>query len=194
MNVKALAVTALAAAAVAGGAGAASADAGTPPTPNAACATDSHWPGYAQGRPDGFDAHDNGAYLWHNPTGGWAVRVSHPRLPGGANQVAFSGRIISKGVIGHVQRVRDERNDSVSVSPNGHVLTFHLVNYGWVDGFDFTTSCTPALGVGLRADGVSIQPRFVHIGDRKVNPRSDPFSIRRRDDDPTTTTTTPLGP
>jgi len=185
MGLKILAATSLAAATVVGAAGAASAvgpsasDAKAP----AACGTDSHWPASAQGRPDGFDAHDNGVYLWHKPEGGWALRVSHPLLPGGANRVVFTGRIASQGEIGHVQRVRDEKGDGVSVSPNGHVLSFRFDNHGWVDGVDFTTSCTPALGVGLQADGAKVEPRFIHIGDHKVHPASDPFRIRRVDGD-----------
>jgi len=188
MGIKVLAAASLAAAALVGAAGAASAVGAPTPTTNTPtpCGTDSHWPAYAQGRPDGFDAHDNGVYLWHKPEGGWAVRVSHPLLPGGANEVIFTGRIASQGTISHVKRVRDERADKVSVSPNGHVLAFRFDNHGWVDGLDFTTTCTPALVVGLQADGAKVEPRFIHLGDNKVHPASDPFRIRRVDTDTST--------
>jgi len=188
MGIKTIAASAVVAAVVVGGAGAASAVAaqGSASKAPTSCESDSHWPAYVQGRPDGFDAQDNGVYLWHRPGGGWALRVSHPLLPGGANKVVFTGRIVTQGRIGNLKRVRDERNDEVKVSDNGRALSFRLVNYGWVDGFDFTTSCTPALGVGLQADGATVQPRFVHLGDNKVNPKSDPFRIHRRDNDTST--------
>lgn len=153
----------------------------------AACDTDAHWPGYVQGRPDGFDAHDDGVYMWHNPKGGWAIRVSHPVLPGRANRVVFTGTVTTAGRIDHVVRARDEKNDVVKVTNNGHTLAFRFVNYGWVDGVDFTTTCTPGLRVGLRVDGSSLPTKFIHLGDKKVNPGSDPFLIRRRDADTTTT-------
>ena len=156
--------------------------------PTSACDTDAHWPGYVQGRPDGFDAHDDGVYMWHNPKGGWAIRVSHPVLPGKANRVVFSGTVTTAGRIGHVVRVRDEKDDVVRVTNNGHTLAFRFVDYGWVDGVDFTTTCTPGLRVGLKADGSSMPTKFIHLGDQKINPGSDPFLIRRRDADTTTAT------
>jgi hypothetical protein len=153
------------------------------------CDTDAHWPGYVQGRPDGFDAHDDGAYMWHDPKGGWAVRVSHPVLPGKANRVVFTGTVTTAGRIGHVVRVRDEKNDVVKVTNNGHTLAFRFVNYGGVDGVDFTTTCTPGLRVNLKADGSSMPTKFIHLGDKKVNPGSDPFLVRRNDADTGTSPT-----
>jgi hypothetical protein len=151
----------------------------------AKCDTDAHWPGYVQGRPDGFDAHDDGAYMWHG-SGGWSVRVSHPVLPGKANRVVFTGAITSRGQIGHVTRVRNEKNDMVKVVNNGHTLEFRFVNFGGIDGVDFRTTCTPGLAVGLRIDKSSLPTKFIHLGDKKVHPGSNPFGIRRRDNDTTT--------
>lgn len=151
-----------------------------------ACDADGHWPGYIQGRPDGFDARDDGVYLWHNPEGGWGLRVSHPVLPGQANKVVFSGTLTSKGGIGDVKRIRDEKDDRVKVGKHGHTLSFRFVNYGGVDGVDFTTGCTPGVRVSLKVDNATVPVRFVHLGDKKVNPQSDPFTIRRRDRDDST--------
>ena len=198
LSLKAMAGSAVVAAAVLAGAPSAlAATTGTANRPTgspsgsapkaAACDTDAHWPGYVQGRPDGFDAQDDGVYMWHNPKGGWAIRVSHPVLPGKANRVVFTGTVTTAGHIGHVTRVRDEKDDVVKVTNNGHTLAFRFVNYGAVDGVDFTTSCTPGLRVGLKADRTSVPTKFIHLGDKKVNPGSDPFLIRRRDADTTTT-------
>jgi len=149
----------------------------------ATCDPDAHWPAYVQGRPDGFDPHDDGVFIWHNPHGGWGLRVSHPALPGKANKVVFTGTISSKGTIGNVARVKDEKDDVVKVGPKGHTLYFRFVNYGGVDGVDFTTTCTPGLAVALKADGSSMQTKFIHLGDKDAKPGSNPFLIRRRDAD-----------
>ena len=198
-HLRTLAGSALAAATIVAGATGASAattqtsttgpstSAGARPTTTAACDADAHWPGYVQGKPDGFDARDDGAYMWHNPKGGWGLRVSHPVLPGKANRVVFSGSITTAGQIGHVVRVRDEKNDIVKVTNSGHTLEFRFVNYGGVDGVDFTTTCTPGLRVGMRADNQVMPTRFVHLGDKDAHPGSNPFLIRRRDNDTGTT-------
>jgi hypothetical protein len=159
--------------------------------PAASCNTDANWPGYVQGEPDGFDAGDDGAYLWHNPTGGWGLRVSHPELPGKANRVVFTGTIVSKGKIGNLAKVRDEKGDVVKVGAKGHVLRFRFVDYGGVDGVDFTTTCTPGLRVALKADRTAMPTQFVHLGDRNTHPGTNPFRIRRRDSDTGTFAVTP---
>jgi hypothetical protein len=150
------------------------------------CNADSHWPAFVQGQPDSFDARDDGVYLWHNPNGGWGLRVSHPLLPGGANRVVFTGIIKSRGQIGNVTPVKNEKDDIVKVGPKGHALRFRFVDYGGVDGVDFTTTCTPGLQVSLRVDRTTVQPQYVHLGDKKVAPGSDPFRIRRRESDTAT--------
>lgn len=166
----------------------------TRPTPAApSCDTDAHWPAYVQGKPDGFDAGDDGAYMWHNPKGGWGLRVSHLVLPGKADHVVFSGTVTTAGRITHLVRVRNEKNDVVRVTNNGHTLQFRFVNYGGVDGVDFTTSCTPGLRVDARADGRAMPTRFIHLGDHDAHPGGDPFLIRRRDRDSGTTAPSSAG-
>ncbi len=194
-------LTGLAAAVVTGVAGLAipaGAQAGSSTAPPAAargaktCSNpDSHWPAYVQGKPDAFDAGDDGVYIWHNPSGGWGLRVSHPQLPGKANRVVFTGTVVSKGKIGNVTKVRDEKGDVVKVGPKGHALRFRFVDYGGVDGVDFTTTCTPGLAVSLKTDKSTLSPQYIHLGDKKVNPGSDPFAIRRRDRDTGTVAVTP---
>lgn len=205
-QLKTLAGSALAAATILAGATGASAATGSPASGNgpattnpgrtagprpttaaASCDTDAHWPAYVQGRPDGFDAGDDGAYMWHNPKGGWGLRVTHPVLPGKADHVVFSGSVTTAGRITHLVRVRNEKNDVVRVTNNGHTLQFRFVNYGGVDGVDFTTSCTPGLRVDARADGKAMPTPFIHLGDHDAHPGSDPFLIRRRDNDTGTT-------
>lgn len=211
MRIKALAASALAATTVLGVGTAAFADGttgagtsgtttsttsttaapGSNPTSTApnSCDTDSEWPGYVQGEPSNFQAGSDGVYLWHYTNGGWGLRVSHPRLPGKADHVEFTGTITSAGTIGNIKRVDLEKNDTVSVGPDGHTLTFDFNNYGGVDGVDFTTSCTPGLKVDLRADGSRIQDQYIHLGAHDVHPGSNPFEIRRIYTDTGTTPT-----
>ena len=187
MRAKALVAAVTAASTIIGGAGsafAASTSSGTSAAPaGASSSCDDHWPGYVQGRPDHFDAGDDAISMWHNPTGGWGLRVTHPVLPGRANRVVFTGAIRSAGKIVDVKRVADEKDDVVKVGEDGHTLYFRFVNYGAIDGVDFATTCTPGLQVNLKVDGGAVQPRFVHLGDKKVNPKSVPFTIRRVDAD-----------
>ena len=155
------------------------------------CDSDSEWPGYVQGAPANFRAGSDGIFLWHDPTGGWGLRASHPRLPGRSDHVVFSGVISTAGMFGHVKGVDLEKNDTVKVSADGHVLSFSFNNWGGVDGVDFTTTCTPGLKVGLKADGHSFQTRFIHLGAKGSHPGSDPFLIRRVSSD--TATSNPTG-
>lgn len=203
MRIKILAASALATTTLLGMGAAASADTGaqpgtgteatSPPTSSPAptpstdgCDADSRWPGYVQGAPSNFKAGSDGIFLWHNPTGGWGLRASHPKLPGKSDHVVFSGVISTAGAFGNVKRVDLEKNDAVKVSADGHVLTFSFNNYGGVDGIDFTTTCTPGLKVGLKDDGRSFQVRYIHLGANNTHPGSDPFLIRRVSTDSTT--------
>ncbi|MHB1855506.1 MAG: hypothetical protein ACYCS2_10685 [Acidimicrobiales bacterium] len=149
------------------------------PAPSGSCNTDSQWPAYVQGQPSNFQAGSDGVYLWHYVKGGWALRVSHPRLPGKADHVTFTGTLSTAGTFGNVRPVALEKNDTVTVGSNGHTLTFAFNNYGGVDGVDFTTTCTPGLKVELKADGGRVQPRFIHLGANDTHPGSNPFLIRR---------------
>jgi len=174
-----------------GGSGA-TAPAATPPsnaagtTTNGSCNTDSEWPAYVQGEPANFKAGSDGVYMWHYAKGGWGLRVSHPRLPGKANHVTFTGTISTAGTFGNVKRVDLEKNDTVTVGSNGHTLTFDFNNYGGVDGVDFTTTCTPGLKVELKADGGRVQTKYIHLGANDTHPGANPFLIRRISSDPGT--------
>jgi len=206
VRIKILAASTVATATLLGLSSTAYADSGTAPTPSStaapeptappagtaggSCDPDREWPDYAQGAPPNFKAGSDGVFLWHNPTGGWSLRASHPRLPGQSNHVVFSGAISSAGGFGHIKGVHLEKNDSVKLSGDGHVLAFTFNNWGGVDGVDFSTSCTPGLKVGLKADGHSFSPRYIHLGAKDAHPGSDPFLIRRVSSDSATSAPT----
>ena len=215
MRIKALAASALAATTILGFSTAAFADSGTAGTtggssspaspgttaPNSggststgSCNSDSEWPAYVQGQPANFKAGSDGVYMWHYIGGGWGLRVSHPRLPGKANHVTFTGTISSAAIIGNVKPVDLEENDTVTIGAGGHTLAFDFNNYGGVDGVDFTATCTPGLKVDLKADGGRVQTRFIHLGAKDVHPGTNPFLIRRVSSDPGTAPATTTGP
>jgi hypothetical protein len=167
----------------------ASTSASTAPAPGE-CDPDAHWPAYVQGANSKFDAGDNGYYLWHYVQGGWGLRVSHPRVPGKANHVLFTGTVTSAGTLRILKQVRLEKNDVVKVGPDGHTLYFSFNNYGGVDGVDFATTLTSGLKVEMKVDGSDFPLRFIHLGAHGVHPKNNPFLIRRVDND---TATAPAG-
>ena len=145
-----------------------------------------YWPSVVQGRPSGFDAGDHGTYLWHDPDGGWALRVTHA---GPHDRVVFSGTLQTGGRFVDVRRVLDERNDIVAVSPNGHTIFFRFINFGWVDGLDFATHCSGGFTVSIDVNGRHSSPDGIHLGLNKATPTSNPFRIERVPKPPVTTTT-----
>ncbi|HVA44244.1 MAG TPA: hypothetical protein VNF50_12240 [Acidimicrobiales bacterium] len=194
MRIKALAASALAATTIIGFGSTAFADTAPPSNASGAassgsCNSDSEWPAYVQGEPANFKAGSDGVYLWHYTKGGWGLRVSHPRLPGKANHVDFTGTISTAGTFGNVKRIDLEKNDSVTVGSNGHTLTFDFNNYGGIDGVDFTTTCTPGLKVELKADSGRVQTSYIHLGTNESHPGANPFLIRRVSSDTRTSST-----
>jgi hypothetical protein len=147
------------------------------------------WPAVVQGRPATFHAGDHGAYLWHDPDGGWALRVTHA---GPHDRVVFSGTLTTGGQFVHVRRVKDEGNDIVAVSPNKHMILFRFVNYGYVDGLDFATHCSEAFTSSISMSGHLASTAAIHLGRTAAHPTSNPFKIERvhGPGTPTTTTTT----
>jgi hypothetical protein len=146
-----------------------------PPAPEDTCVP-GQWPQVVQGRPTAFQAGDHGFYLWHDPDGGWAVRVTHA---GPHDRVIFSGTLTTGGQFVDVKRVRDEANDIVAVSPSKHIITFRFVNYGWVDGLNFATHCSTGFQTRLDVDGHLSPTSLVHLGPAEVNPLTNPFRIER---------------
>lgn len=150
------------------------------PTPPAAQTQDTCVPGSwspaAEGRPVSFQAGSDGAYLWHDPDGGWALRVTHS---GPHDRVIFSGSLTTTGKFLNVQITGGQGNDIVEVGPAKHTIFFRFVNYGWVDGLDFGTRCAPAFTVKIYIEGQLASIGAVHLGQAAVNPTNNPFRIER---------------
>ena len=136
--------------------------------------TDGSWPSSVQGRPLTFRAGATGGeYVWHDLYG-WHVRVTHP----GTGRVVFSGTVVSSAPL-DATPVKLEKNDLVTVSTDRRTISFRLVNYGGIDGFDFRTACAKSLGFGVRGDGVRLPTWRIFIGRYDRHPLENPFAVRR---------------
>jgi hypothetical protein len=112
--------------------------------------------------------------VWHDGYG-WHLRVTHP----GTGAETFTGSVRSPGAI-TASGYRLEKQDGFSVGPDRHVLTFHLVNHGRVDGIDFTDSCSLRTGISFQRDGHELNTGRIRLGGHAVHPTSDPFAVDRR--------------
>jgi hypothetical protein len=181
MNLKALAAsTAVAAVMVAGvGGGVASAaTAGAAASSGASSCmgsgADDGWPAVVQGRPDRFDAGDHGGvYVWHDASG-WHLRVTHAT----DDKAVFTGTISGRGTVSNVEPVQLEKNDKLKVGKFDHMSAFRFVNYGHIDGVDWTAPCAKALRFTFKRGGQKLTDT-VFLGDKKVQPRHDPFALKR---------------
>jgi hypothetical protein len=152
---------------------AASTDGASVVTPAVAC-TDGHWPASVQGRPVLFKAGARGGdYIWHDAKG-WHLRVTHP----GTGRVVFTGTIVASAPL-DAKPVKLEKNDVVTLSADKKTITYRLVNFGAIDGFDFTASCAAHISFGGRMDGVRLPAWRIRIGHNDRHPLENPFVIRR---------------
>jgi len=155
----------------------ASTDAGSSAAPSvattAACA-DGHWPSSVQGRPTAFHAGAKaGDYIWHDASG-WHLRVTHA----GSGREVFTGTIVSSAPLDAVP-VKLEKNDVVTLSADKRTITFRLVNYGAIDGFDFWASCASRIGFAGRLDGVRLPTSRIWLGHHDRHPLENPFVVIR---------------
>ena len=152
---------------------AASTDGASVATPSVAC-TDGHWPSSVQGRPMLFKAGARGGdYIWHDSTG-WHVRVTHP----GHGRVVFTGKIVASAPL-DATPVKLEKSDSVTLSADKMTITYRLVNYGHIDGFDFTTACAHKLVFSGAMNHVKLSTSRIWIGHAGKHPLQNPFAVLR---------------
>lgn len=149
-----------------------------PPTPAAVdnCGHGS-WPGDVQGAPASYQTSTDGAYLWYDPDGGWALRVTHP---GARGRVIFSGTITTaSGTFTDVHSSGGEGSDIVFVAPGKHSVLFRFVNFGQVGGLDFATHCTSAFRVNIHVSGQLAPVSNIFLGGQGTNPATNPFRVAR---------------
>ena len=133
-------------------------------------------PAWTHGRP--ADVHVRataGDYLWHD-SNGWHLRVTHHTR----TRMVFAGRIVASSPITFT-RVRDERRDKTALSADGKTLTFRFVNFGGIDGVDFSDACATTAQFAFAIDGHRTPLSRVFIGAHSTRPQSNPFTITRQD-------------
>jgi hypothetical protein len=129
-----------------------------------------------EGAPAQYLTSAPGAYLWFDPDGGWALRVTNVSPQ---NAVVFSGALTTSGQFVNVRRDTDNRADIVFVSRDRHTIVFRFVNYGLVDGLDFATECSPAFTVSIATEGQLASTDAIHLGGTAANPTSNPMRFER---------------
>jgi hypothetical protein len=135
------------------------------------------WATQDLGRPTSFQAGANGAYLWHDPDGGWALRVTHagPRV-----RVVFSGSLYSaSGQFIDVTTIASGGNDIVYETANKRTVYFRFVDDGWVDGLNFGTECAKAFTVNIHEGAKLASPGAIFLGAGLANPLGNPFRVDR---------------
>jgi hypothetical protein len=132
------------------------------------------WPSQVQGRPLYFEASD-GVYLWDDPDGAWALRVTHT---GPNDNTVVSGTLTTSGRFVDVHRGK-VGDDIIAVSGNKRTILFRFVNYGWLDGFDFGTRCSGALSASFYIGGNLAPATSIHLGAAGSSPSTNPFKVQR---------------
>ncbi len=126
------------------------------------------------GRPAGFKAGlASGYWIWKDQRG-WHLRVTHK--PG--TRAVYAGTIRTTNETA-VIAVRNEVRDRVWRSADRKTTAFKLVNYGGVDGIDFTPRCSERVTFTLTVNGKPIDPQKIHLGDADSNPAAATFTISR---------------
>ena len=140
----------------------------------AVACTDGHWPYSVQGVPTLFHAGARaGDYIWHDSRG-WHLRVTHS----GTARVVFSGRIVSSAPL-DAAPVKLEGRDYVAVSADRTVISYRMVNYGRIDGFDFRTACARSLSFLGNMAGVKLPTYRLWVGHYNRHPLQNPFIVTR---------------
>jgi hypothetical protein len=149
-----------------------------PPSPaNVDNCVKGSWPADVSGQPASFQPGTDGAYLWYDPDGGWALRVTHTDPRG---RVIFSGTITSaNGTFVDVHSSGSQGNDIVAVGPGRHTVLFRFVIFGQVGGLDFATHCMSAFRVAVHVSGALAPVSQVFLGAQGANPATNPFRVER---------------
>lgn len=139
----------------------------------AAC-TDGHWPASVQGMPVNFKAGARGGdYIWHDSKG-WHLRVTHA----GSHAVVFTGTIHASAPL-DADPVKLEPSDHFTVSADRKTITYRFVNYGHVDGLDFTTACAKSVGFRGAMAGHKLPTWRIWLGHNGRHPLENPFIVIR---------------
>jgi hypothetical protein len=134
-----------------------------------------HWPVGVDGRPTQLAAGAAaGLYLWHDGDG-WHAFVTHP----GHDKVTLTINVTSQAPLVATES-HDEHDDAVVEHDDDHTATLHADNFGYLDGMNFRTDCSPRIVVTGSVDGRQLTPADVFVGHGNHQPDHVPFVIVRK--------------
>ena len=135
------------------------------------------WDPAVQGTPASFTTGVDGAYLWYDADGGWALRFTHASSQ---DNVIFAGSLsTASGQFIDVSPMSDQGTDIVALSLNKRTIYFRFVDFGVLDGLNFGTHCVRAFTVNIHAAGVLVPTSEVHLGASAAAPPGSPFRVTR---------------
>jgi hypothetical protein len=148
-----------------------------PPSAPADTCVKPGWAQAVQGAPTSFAAGSDGAYVWYDPDGGWALRFTHADPQ---DTQIFAGSLsVTSGQFLDLTSLSDRPRDIVALSPNKRTIYFRFVDFGVLDGLNFATHCTKAFAIRIYEGGSLLPANAVHLGSSSANPPSDPFKVAR---------------
>jgi hypothetical protein len=134
------------------------------------------WGSRIEGRPASFEAgSEGGVYFWHEADDGLHLRTTDARNI----DHYYTGTITTDGTFYGLNPVSLEQDDTASVDPSGHTLTFAFHTYAGVDGIDYFIDGGSQQTLDLQVDGHRLSPSRVFLGEDSVNPDRDPFTLLR---------------
>jgi hypothetical protein len=136
---------------------------------------DGHWPIVVDGRPTQLaPGATAGLYLWHD-SDGWHAFVTHP----GHDKVEFRITVHSESPLTATE-ARDEHDDAVIERNDDHTATLRADNFGYLDGMNFRTDCSPRVVVSGTIDGQALTAAQVFVGHGNHSPDQVPFVVTRK--------------
>jgi hypothetical protein len=134
-------------------------------------------PAAVEGKPTTFKAGaEKALYVWHTKQG-WRVRLTHGQKLEGSDKgarIVVQGRITASRPVSNIRRVKLEANQSgewvrIVKGSARRSVDFRFVNYGYIDGLDFTAGCAGRLGITVwevtKRDGQTVRmPVKVIVG------------------------------
>ena len=91
---------------------------------------------------------------------------------------SYTGTLTTTGTIEIVDLVRPEKDDSISVSSDGHSVSFKFSTQEGVDGAVVRVTGADKVHLSLDTDGNLTPVSAIHLGARGRSPKHNPFDMR----------------
>jgi hypothetical protein len=90
----------------------------------------------------------------------------------------YTGTLTTTGTIEIVDLVKPEKDDSASVSADGHTVSFKFSTQEGVDGAVLRVTGAEKVQLSLDTDGQLTPVSAIHLGSKDRSPKTNPFDIR----------------